>query len=215
MSEQPYIPALKYHILTPLYDLGIRLTLPERKVKSRLLEIAAVRDDFQVLDLGCGTGTLLLLAHRMYPRAHLSGVDVDSAILKRARKKAQREGAPIRLERASATSLPFPDASFDRVLTTLVLHHLDGDGKAGALAESFRVLRPGSEVHIADFGAPRGPLTRLASWLVEYIGREHIQENFRGMIPGMVAAAGFVNVEETASVATVFGMVRMIRGVRT
>lgn len=211
---QSYIPALKYHVLTPLYDVGMRLTFPERRLKTRLLESAAIREGFQILDLGCGTGTLLLLAKRMYPRADLTGVDIDSAILERARRKAQRAGASIRLERASATALPFSDASFHRVLTTLVLHHLDSQGKVGALAEAFRVLRAAGEIHIADFGSPQGFLTRLASWVVEHVGREHVMENVRGMIPGMMAAAGFIHVEETGAIPTVFGMVRMIRGIK-
>lgn len=213
-EQQTYVPALKYHILTPLYDLGIKLTFPERRLKVRLLEIAAIRDGFEVLDLGCGTGTLLMLGWRMNPRAHFTGIDVDAAILARARKKLERAGAPKRLERASATDVPFPDASFDRVLTTLVLHHLDRQQKIRALQESFRLLRSGGELHIADFGPPRGTLTRVLSFLVEHIGREHVQENFGGEIPSLVTAAGFVDVRETASVTTAFGVVRAIRGIK-
>ena len=78
------------------------------------------------------------------------GIDPDPAALKRARRKATRAGLPIRYEQAFAGALPQPDASFDRVLSVLMLHHLAGGERLRALAEVRRVLRPGGQVHVAD-----------------------------------------------------------------
>lgn len=186
--------------------------MPEYRIKAGLVEVADVADDFDVMDLGCGTGTLLVIAHQMHPGARWCGIDPDPAVLGRARRKLRRAGTGVRLELASATALPFRAGSFDRILSTLVFHHLDLTGKKEALRESLRVLRPGGEIHIADFGPPRGRFTRATSFLVEHLGREHVSENFRGMLPGMIAAAGFQGVVETRTFVTVFGMVRTLRG---
>lgn len=188
--------------------------MPERRLKSGLLEIAAIGNGFRVLDLGCGTGTLLALAARAHPRAWFTGVDPDPPVLQRARRKLRRAGKSVELELASATALPFRAGSFDRVLSTLMLHHLDAPEKRVALAESFRVLRTGGEIHIADFGTPQGFLTRTASFLVEHLGGEHVRENFRGLLPEMVDAAGFSDVTETRRITTIFGVIRMIRGTK-
>ena len=209
-----YIPALKYHLLTPLYDAGIRLTMPEQRLKRRLLEIASIRNGIRALDIGCGTGTLLVLASRQTSGATLTGIDPDPTVLRRARRKLARAGASVRLEVASATALPFRSGSIDRVLSTLMFHHLDSEQKREALEEAFRVLRCGGEMHIADFGPPGGAMTRLASFLVEHVGHEHIQENIRGLIPLLMAGAGFESAGETWAVPTIFGMVRLYRGVK-
>lgn len=209
-----YVPALSYHFLTPMYDVGIRFTMPEQRLKRTLLRLAGIAANSRVLDLGCGTGTLLLIGYELHPDASWVGVDPDGAVIDRARRKLAVAGARARLELGSATALPFAGASFDRVLSTLVIHHLDPNQKREAFAEILRVLRPGGEVHIADFGVPRGLFTRAASFVIEKLGHEHVEENFTGMLPSRLAAAGFQQVSETWSIATVFGMVRALRGIR-
>lgn len=212
--KRPFIPALGRDALTPIYDLGIRLTLPERRFKSRLIESAHLAAGMHVLDVGCGTGTLLLLAAQAAPEALLVGVDIDDRIVERARRKIAIAGLPIRLERASATELPYGDGSFERVLSTLAFHHLTRDEKARAFAEAHRVLRPGGELHLGDFGAPDTRYSRVASYLTEKIGGEHVQENYGGLLPAMARDAGFVSVEETGRFGTIFGVLRSFRAAK-
>jgi ubiquinone/menaquinone biosynthesis C-methylase UbiE len=64
-----------------------------------------------------------------------------------------------------ATSLPVPESSADRVVMSLLLHHLAPAAKRQALAEALRVLRPGGRLHIADWGRPPAPLMRVAFFL--------------------------------------------------
>ena len=208
---EEFLPALRYHVLTPLYDVGIRLTMPERHFKDSLINAAKITAGHRVLDVGCGTGTLLQMIAVRVPEAILSGIDPDERILMRARRKL---AADVTLDRGSATALPYHDENFDRVLSSLVIHHLPGPAKATAFREIHRVLRTDGEFHLADFGAPDSATMLVASFLTEKIGREAVTENFRGLLPAMLEAAGFHDVTETARFRTIFGVLRLLRGVR-
>lgn len=213
-EKRPFIPALGRDALTPIYDLGIRLTLPERRFKSRLIDSARLVAGMRVLDIGCGTGTLLLLAAEAEPEAVLAGIDIDDRILERARRKVAVAGLRIELERASAIELPYADGSFERVFSTLAFHHLTRADKARAFAEAHRVLRSGGELHLGDFGAPDTRYSRVASFLTEKIGGEHVQENYGGLLPAMARDAGFVSVEETGRFGTIVGVLRSLRAAK-
>jgi len=210
-----YIPALKYDFLTPLYDLLIRLTLPERRFKMRLIESAYIAPGDEVLDVGCGTGTLLILAANRAPGAKLTGVDADERVLRRARQKIARAGLSVCLDQGLATSLPYAERSFDRVISSLVFHHLTAGEKQIAFAEAFRVLRAGGELHLGDFGEPDTRWMRIVSLLTEKLGREHVQENFLGMLPAMARQAGFAPVEQIGHFHTAFGVLRCLRAVKS
>jgi protein-S-isoprenylcysteine O-methyltransferase Ste14/SAM-dependent methyltransferase len=206
-----YVPALRLHVLTPLYDVAARLT-GERRLKRRLLERAGIGPDTDVLDLGCGTGTLAVMAAARVPTARIVGLDVDPAILAIARRKVGRAGVRVALVEGSATEPPFPPASFDRVLTTLVLHHLTTPRKRAALAAARRVLRAGGELHVADFGRPHTALMRLAAAAFRWFdGDEATGANLRGELPALVREAGFVAVEESERWRTPFGTLTFLR----
>ena len=211
-ARHDFVPALGLHALTPLYDLGAWLA-GERRIKRHLLDVAAIPPGAHVLDLGCGTGTLAIMAAARAPSAHVVGLDVDPAILAIARRKVTRAGASVVLAEGSATDPPFAPASFDRVLTTLVLHHLSTPQKRLALAAARKVLRPGGELHVADFGRPHTALMRLAARTFHlFDGEEATGANLRGELPGLVREAGFVAVEETERWSTPFGTLTFLRG---
>src|SRR3989337_1666309 len=147
-NRQRYIPALEYDWLTPLYDPLMRWLMPEASFKGRLVEQAQIEPGHRVLDLGCGTGTLTILIKQLHPEAQVVGLDGDPKVLAIARAKAAKAGVEIALVRGMAFVLPFPDRSFDRVLSSLVLHHLNHDNKVRTLNEVFRLLQPGGQLHI-------------------------------------------------------------------
>jgi ubiquinone/menaquinone biosynthesis C-methylase UbiE len=122
MRSKNYIPALSFRWLTPLYDPVLKWVMREDKFKQVLTARANIRPGMEVLDLGCGTGTLTILLKESYPGASITGIDGDPDVLKIAREKSP--GLNIQWDEGLAFSLPYLDASFDRVVTSLVIHHL-------------------------------------------------------------------------------------------
>lgn len=162
--ELPYLPAMGRRWLLPLYDPFTRL-FGVGRLHEQLLDRAEIQPGQAILEIGCGTGNLLLALARRRLDLSLIGIDPDPDALRRARRKAGRARLPVRFERGYAGALPLPDASVDRVLSSLMLHHLDEEEKTRAMAEIRRVLRPGGQLHIVDLaGSPddRGLHARLA-----------------------------------------------------
>ena len=100
----------------------------------------------RVLDVGCGTGTLLKALRRTLPNSALTGVDMSEEMLSVARTKLNHDGE---LQRGFAEALPFADGSFDLVVSTSVFHFIRDPGQT--LGEFARVLRPGGRVLITDW----------------------------------------------------------------
>lgn len=204
-TSQRYVPALGRDALTALYDPLIRRTTRERTFKERLLDEAALAPGQRVLDVGCGTGTLTVWAKQREPGIDIAGIDGDPAVLRRAERKAAGAGLQIDFREALADDLPFEDASFDRVLTSLVFHHLPRDVKERSAAEIARVLRPGGELHVADWG-PGDPLMRLAFFTTQLLdGFERTEDNIKGRLPGIFEAVGLHDVRERARFRTISG----------
>ncbi len=210
-STERFVPALGSDWLTPLYDLFAPL-VGETRFKSRLVEVAHIDAGHDVLDIGCGTGTLALLTHKMCPSARVKGVDIDPRILDIARRKIARAHAPIELRQGSATNPPFEPGSFDRILTSLMLHHLTTPQKQETFASARRLLRPGGQFHVADWGKPHNALMRVAALGFRLVdGADTTDANLRGALPRLISEAGFTDVEETERWMTPFGTLAFIR----
>jgi ubiquinone/menaquinone biosynthesis C-methylase UbiE len=202
-SQNAFIPAFHFAWLTPWYDRMLRWMLPEERLKRGLIDQAGIASGQRILDLGCGTGTLTVMIEQAHPDAVVVGLDADAEALKLARAKAAGAGLSIAFDRGWAHRLPYGNASFDRVLSSLVLHHLTTTDKQRALVEAFRVLRPAGELHVLDFGRPRSSL----AWAISLIMRhfEETADNFAGRLPAMMCRAGFAGVRETGQHLTIMG----------
>jgi len=208
-----FIPALNQKWLTPLYDPTLRYIMGEDGFKKRLIEQANPQPGERILDLGCGTGTLTIMLQRRQPAAEVVGLDGDSRVLDIAQKKADRIGvASIRWDKGLADELPYPDESFDTVITSMMLHHLTLAEKLGAFQEVYRVLKPGGSFHIADFGKPHDNLMRFVASYMSHL--ERTADNFKGRIPELMAETGFEQVEETGHLRNFFGPLSFYRGLR-
>lgn len=205
-----YIPALSFRWLTPLYDPLLKWVMREETFKRKLIQQANIQPKMKVLDLGCGTGTLTLMLKRAYPESTITGLDGDPQVLDIARDKSR--GTDIQWDEGLASSLPYSDSVFDRVVTSLVIHHLVTDDKRRSFKEIYRVLKPNGELHILDFGAPHSSLTRF---MTKYMRRlEETADNFDGLIPRFVAEAGFGSVHEAENFVTIFGPLSIIQAMK-
>lgn len=209
MAER-YIPALAHRWLTPLYDPVVRWTTRETAFKTALLEQAALRPEQRVLDLACGTATLTIAAKQDTPGADITGVDGDPEILERARAKAGAAAVALRFDQALSHQMPYPDASFDVVLSSLFFHHLDREAKLATFREVRRVLKPGGVFHVADWGKAANPLMRALFFFVQLLdGFTTTQHNVAGLLPAFMAECGFIDVSETRRFATPLGTISL------
>lgn len=144
-----YLPALVNPRLLPGYD-AFATIMGTNGMYWRLVAQAGIQPGSTVLEIGCGTGNVVLRAKRAVPSATVIGLDPDPEAVEIARRKAADEGATLRLDIGVAEELPYDDGSVDRVLSSLMLHHLDADRQVGALREVRRVLAPGGSLHLVD-----------------------------------------------------------------
>ena len=189
-----------------LYDLlGNLVTLGRAAaMREQTADLAELRPGERVLEVGCGTGEVAQRARaRVGPAGQVAGIDPSADMIAVAQRKAARAGLDIDYRVAAIEALPFPEASFDVVLSSLMMHHLPDDVKAAGLAEVRRVLRPGGRLVIVDFQRPGGWLSRLGMRVL-FHGR--LARGFQSL-PGIVGAAGFVGVRSGPTGFEVLGFV--------
>jgi ubiquinone/menaquinone biosynthesis C-methylase UbiE len=207
--NEEYIPALGISALTPFYDLIQRWIVRDTRFKSRLIEQAEIRAGHRILDLGCGTGTLAIMVGRAQPKAEVVGLDADPRMLKVASAKAAREAPAIKFDQGMAFSLPYPDSSFDRILSSLMIHHLKTPDKEKTAREIYRILKPGGRLHVIDFGKPRTFYGKLVGSFLH--GFEEANDNVDGRLPVIFEQAG-LKVREVGDFMTFFGSLTFLYG---
>lgn len=142
--------AARYDFIVWLFTLG-----GEQRLRERMLKFAALEAGENVLDIGCGTGTLAILAKRKVGDAGIvHGVDAAPEMIARARAKAARAGVDLVLADGAAQALPLPDSAVDVALSTLMLHHLPRKARPEIVREIKRVLKPGGRFLAVDFVRP-------------------------------------------------------------
>lgn len=150
-----------YDVMTWVFLLG-----REGAFRERVLDLAQLAPDEVVLDVGCGTGTLAIRAkRRVGDSGRVHGIDPSPEMIARAQKKARRAGVEVTFATEAVQRLPFADATFDVVLSTVMMHHLSRPDREEGARQIRRVLKPGGRVVVVDFGKParrrRGVLGHL------------------------------------------------------
>jgi demethylmenaquinone methyltransferase/2-methoxy-6-polyprenyl-1,4-benzoquinol methylase/phosphoethanolamine N-methyltransferase len=203
------------------YDLVVRVLTLNREgaLRDETLQLAGIAPGASVLDVGCGTGSLTLRAAALAGSdGQVYGIDAAPAMIAKARRKAQRpgvQGAPVTFQVGVIEALDFAAGTFDRVLSSLMTHHLPGALKGQGLAEVYRVLKPGGQLLIVDFDAsvPR------RGWAGLHHRPSHAQHDThagQGIAVGLqqlVCSAGFVDVTSGRLRSLPVAYVRGTRGV--
>lgn len=193
--NRAHIPPARLRALTPVYDVFCRALGLGRSFRGFQLDVLSRFTPRSVLEVGCGTGELLRSMSRRFPGSAVTGIDPDPDALAIARRKLGEDRLRANLVPARAEALPFEAASFDLVVSSLMLHHLATATKRRALAECRRVLAPGGTFALFDLGVPRSRLLRFALWPLRFNVLEEQADNFRGLVPGLVKDAAFEIVE--------------------
>jgi len=163
----------------------------DRAIRATIVDVAAPAPGDKVLDVGCGTGTLAIAIRPRVGDGEVHGIDASLEMIQVAKEKSARDGRDIDFRVALIEAIPFPDASFDLVTSSLMLHHLPDDLKAKGLLEIRRVLKPGGRFVAMDFAAQgHGPLGHLLSILGHSRGESTVDR-----LTPMLRDAGFSDVE--------------------
>ncbi len=175
----------------PLYEgLFGRLL---RRTHGAVVELAGSSAGERVLDVGCGPGSLTVaLKASVGPSGSVHGVDASPEMIEVARRNASKAGAEVNFQVGLGEALPFPDGTFDLVVSQLAIHHLPDDLKPSAFGEMHRVLKPGGRCLIVDFEPPKSIPGRLVARMV--LGSEMMGvnvEDYRTLLEN----AGFKKVE--------------------
>ncbi len=164
-------------------------------VRKIALEVVPPQPTWQVLDVGCGTGTGL--SHYVEAGCAAAGVDVSAAMLEKAKA---RLGRAAELHLTGGGELPFADGRFDLVTASMVLHEVPEAARVGLVEEMARVANPGGRLLLIDFrfGSLRGwkgPIFRTLSVVIERFSGHFVHfGTFRrsGGVPAVVDAAGLL-----------------------
>jgi len=201
-----YLPAAGRDWALPLYDPLTKLLGADvsRKV---LLDHAAIRSNHRVLDIGCGTGTLVTLIKQLHSDVAVLGLDPDPKALALARRKAERAAVSIRLDQGFSNQLPYAEASFDRVFSSFMFHHLHAELREKTLCEVRRVLAPGGRFHMLDFERPE---SQAGGWFAGLLHAKHrLRDNAEGRLLTLMHQAGFVYAKKVIERPLLFGLLRI------
>lgn len=204
MNQREFVPAAGHDVFLPLYDPLVNLMGFDR-ARRDLISGANIELDHRILDIGCGTGTLLVNLKRQYASAQVVGLDPDPKALRRARIKAARAAVSVQLDQGRADQLPYKKESFDRVFSSFMFHHLNEPERENMLVEVLRVLKPGGSFHFVDF-----IIDEKSSRFADRLFRSHAQmkANSDERIRGLMGQVGFTNLVKVKEGNMLFGLLR-------
>lgn len=196
-TQKKFTPALGYNWLTGLYDLTIKLTMPEKKFRTKLIDILEPNDNESILEFGFGTGQNIILAQQRNSKTKFTGVDIDPKVKEIAQNKKNKHGITLNLDLYDGKTFPYADNSFDKVFSSLVFHHLDRKTKLSSLKEIHRVLKPNGQLIIGDWGKAKSKIMRIAFYAVQiFDGFKTTNDNVNGLLPKYIQQSGFKYVAE-------------------
>jgi len=204
VSQRDFLPAAGHDLFLPVYDPLVSLMGFDR-ARQELVAAANVEPGHHILDIGCGTGTLVVKLKRQYPSAHVVGIDPDPKVLRRARIEATRAAVSVQLDPGFADQLPYKDDSFDRVFSSFMFHHLEEQERENMLREVLRVLKVDGSLHLVDFiadDASHGFFDRV------FQAHARMRDNRNATILELMRRVGLTNAAKINDGSMLFGLLR-------
>jgi SAM-dependent methyltransferase len=189
LQKREFLPAAGKDWLLPLYDPFVKL-LGGDAIRKKMIRLAELQAGQKVLEIGCGTGEVLLAIKRAHPAVEVTGLDPDPKALDRANRKSVSNKASMQLDQGFSDHLPYEDESFDRVVSSFMFHHLNVDERLKTLQEARRVLKSDGAFHLVDFEHSHGK-GRLADLFHHH---ERLKDNSSERILTLLKEAGFSDV---------------------
>lgn len=209
-SESPVQTEGRLVPWTSFYDLTVNLMTfgQVRRLRQMTVDQAQLKAGEKVLDVGCGTGGVTIPARlRVGKNGMVAGIDPASDMIAIARQKANRSGLEIDFRVGVIESLPFPEATFDAVTSSLMMHHLPEKLRVQGLAEIWRTLKPGGRILIVDMKRPNGSaFSRFFTSVILHHG--HVLEFGLQDVPALLRGAGFEDLEQPEAHFLMIGFVR-------
>lgn len=192
--DETYYIAKTFDYMAKLYDRSVEKKFG-LEFYSLAAKLAGIKEDDKVLDIGCGTGTLvLMLKKQVGNNGFVAGIEVSSGMLQQAKIKSDKENLHIDFKIASIEKIPFPDDFFDVVTSTWVIHQLSLPLKKKGLKEIIRVLKAGGYFLLVDLHRITNPLRAFFN-LPFYWWSAGYKIHVRGKLPDLLTEAGFIEVK--------------------
>lgn len=208
--EKNFIPALRFKSLNNLFDLFLKISMRENFIKNELINFSKLNNNQTILDFGCGTGTLIEMILLKTPKLNIIGLDIDQNILNIATQKLKLYNP--QLIKYNGVNIPFSDNYFDKVLSSLTIHHISSGNKIFIFKEIRRIMTTGGKIYILDFVKPADMYSKFVTTILKLI--EPIHDNIEGKIPGLLNESGFTDISQYGYYKTAFGALTIYGGTK-
>lgn len=209
MAEK-FIPALRFKFLNNLFDRFLKVSMKEKHIKNELINFSKLNKKQTILDFGCGTGTLIKMILEKTPELNIVGLDIDQNILNLATQKLKNYNP--QLIKYNGVNIPYSDNYFDKVLTSLAIHHINTENKILIFKEIRRVIKTKGKIYILDFAKPKDVYSKFVTSILKFT--EPIHDNIEGKISGMLNESGFTDISQNGYYKTTFGPLTIYCGTK-
>src|SRR3989344_2684555 len=203
-----HIPPLRFNFLTKFFDSFLRICMKEYKIKNEFINLAKIKKNDKILDLGCCTGTLLKILAKKKKTTKIYGIDINISALKIAKNKLIN--TKTILKKYNGIKIPFEDNFFDTIFSSLVIHHIPKKDRVLIFFEIKRVLKEDGNLFILDFGKQQNIYGKLITSIIKLI--EPIEDNLKGKIPFYLKQTKFKGIKGHKHYKTLFGELTIYSG---